>query len=170
MGTYGLLAIQSRSLPRDGPRSSHQLIIISAIIGIIYGALVAMVQPDVKRLVAYSSVSHMGFVVLGLVLVHRTGNAGRALPDAESRCLNRRTVPVCRLHLRTRHTRMISEFGGLATPMPWFSTLFVIASLSSIGLAVPERIRRRVSDHDRNVDVAGSNVIPGSQRCSPAPE
>jgi NADH-quinone oxidoreductase subunit M len=54
-----------------------------------------------------------------------------------------------------RHTRTISEFGGLATPMPWFSTLFVIASLSSIGIAVPERVCRRVSDPDWNVDVAG---------------
>ena len=100
-GNLRTAAFQPRALSRQSRDSLRWLMITLAVIGIIYGALVAMVQPDVKRLVAYSSVSHMGFVVLGLVLVHRTGHAGRALSNAESRRFNRRAVPVCRLHLRT---------------------------------------------------------------------
>ena len=99
MGTYGLLRFNFALFP-ECFRQMAPLMITLAVIGIIYGALVAMVQPDVKRLVAYSSVSHMGFVVLGLVLIHRTGNAGRALSNVESRRFDRRVVSVCRHDLR----------------------------------------------------------------------
>lgn len=133
MGTYGLLRFNLGLFP-DSAKAAAPLIITLAIIGIIYGALVAMVQPDVKRLVAYSSVSHMGFVVLGLFSFTEQGMQG-----ALYQMLNH-GVSAGALFLfvgfiyERRHTRQISEFGGLATPMPWFSTLFVIASLSSIGL------------------------------------
>src|SRR4030095_9769537 len=108
----------------------------SLIIGIIYGALVAMVQPDVKRLVAYSSVSHMGFVVLGLFSFTELGMQGALSqmlnPGASTGAL---FLFVGFIYER-RHTRLIRDFGGLATPMPWFSALFVISALSSIGLPV----------------------------------
>ena len=133
MGTYGLLRFNLGLFPNMS-RQFAWLMITLAVIGIIYGALVAMVQPDVKRLVAYSSVSHMGFVVLGIFSFTELGMQG-----ALYRMLNH-GVSTGALFLfvgfiyERRHTRMISDFGGLSTPMPWFSTLFVIASLSSIGL------------------------------------
>src|SRR6266446_4289764 len=120
MGTYGLLRFNFGLFP-NASRQLAPLMITLAVIGIIYGALVAMVQPDVKRLVAYSSVSHMGFVVLGLFSFTEQGMQGALF------------LFVGMIYER-RHTRMISDFGGLARPMPWFSALFVIASLSSIGL------------------------------------
>jgi NADH-quinone oxidoreductase subunit M len=107
---------------------------VLAIIGIIYGALVAMVQPDVKRLVAYSSVSHMGFVVLGLFSFTELGMQGALYQMLNHGVSTGALFLFVGFIYERRHTRLISEFGGLASPMPWFSTLFVIASLSSIGL------------------------------------
>jgi NADH-quinone oxidoreductase subunit M len=105
-----------------------------AVIGIIYGALVAMVQPDVKRLVAYSSVSHMGFVVLGLFSFTEQGMQGALYQMLNHGVSTGALFLFVGMIYERRHTRMISDFGGLARPMPWFSALFVIASLSSIGL------------------------------------
>jgi NADH-quinone oxidoreductase subunit M len=96
--------------------------------------LVAMVQPDVKRLVAYSSVSHMGFVVLGLFSFTELGMQGALYQMLNHGVSTGALFLFVGFIYERRHTRLISEFGGLATPMPWFSTLFVIASLSSIGL------------------------------------
>ena len=110
------------------------MLITLAIIGIIYGALVAMVQPDVKRLVAYSSVSHMGFVVLGLFSFTEFGMQGALYQMLNHGVSTGALFLFVGFIYERRHTRQISDFGGLATPMPWFSTLFVIASLSSIGL------------------------------------
>ena len=133
MGTYGLLRFNLGLFP-EMARKWAWIMITLAVIGIIYGALVAMVQPDVKRLVAYSSVSHMGFVVLGLFSFTELGMQGalyQMLNHGVSTGALFRSWALC---TKRRHTRMISEFGGLATPMPWYSTLFVIAALSSIGL------------------------------------
>jgi NADH-quinone oxidoreductase subunit M len=105
-----------------------------AVIGIIYGALVAMVQPDVKRLVAYSSVSHMGFVVLGLFSFTEQGMQGALYQMLNHGVSTGALFLFVGMIYERRHTRQISDFGGLARPMPWFSALFVIASLSSIGL------------------------------------
>jgi NADH-quinone oxidoreductase subunit M len=110
------------------------VIVTLAVIGIIYGALVAMVQPDVKRLVAYSSVSHMGFVVLGLFSFTELGMQGALYQMLNHGVSTGALFLFVGFIYERRHTRMISEFGGLATPMPWFATLFIIASLSSIGL------------------------------------
>jgi len=110
------------------------LVITLAVIGIIYGALVAMVQPDVKRLVAYSSVSHMGFVVLGLFSFTEQGMQGALYQMLNHGVSTGALFLFVGMIYERRHTRMISDFGGLARPMPWFSALFVIASLSSIGL------------------------------------
>jgi NADH-quinone oxidoreductase subunit M len=133
MGTYGLLRFNLALFP-SASRSWAPFIIVLAVIGIIYGALVAMVQPDVKRLVAYSSVSHMGFVVLGLFSFTELGMQGALYQMLNHGVSTGALFLFVGFIYERRHTRMISEFGGLAKPMPWFSTLFVIASLSSIGL------------------------------------
>jgi NADH-quinone oxidoreductase subunit M len=133
MGTYGLLRFNLGLFPNMS-RQFAWLMITLAIIGIIYGALVAMVQPDVKRLVAYSSVSHMGFVVLGLFSFTELGMQGALYQMLNHGVSTGALFLFVGFIYERRHTRMISEFGGLSTPMPWFSTLFVIASLSSIGL------------------------------------
>ena len=133
MGTYGLLRFNLGLFP-EMSRKFAPVIITLAIIGIIYGALVAMVQPDVKRLVAYSSVSHMGFVVLGLFSFTDLGMQGALYQMLNHGVSTGALFLFVGMIYERRHTRMISEFGGLSTPMPWFATLFVIASLSSIGL------------------------------------
>jgi NADH-quinone oxidoreductase subunit M len=133
MGTYGLLRFNLGLFP-NAARHWAWLIIILAVIGIIYGALVAMVQPDVKRLVAYSSVSHMGFVVLGLFSFTELGMQGALYQMLNHGVSTGALFLFVGFIYERRHTRQISEFGGLAKPMPWFSTLFVFASLSSIGL------------------------------------
>lgn len=133
MGTYGLLRFNFGLFP-NASRLFAPLMITLAVIGIIYGALVAMVQPDVKRLVAYSSVSHMGFVVLGLFTFTEQGMQGALYQMLNHGVSTGALFLFVGMIYERRHTRMISEFGGLVRPMPWFSTFFVIASLSSIGL------------------------------------
>jgi len=133
MGAYGMLRF---CLPLF-PEASHRLapyIAVLAIIGIIYGALVAMVQPDLKKLVAYSSVSHLGFVVLGIFAFNATSIQG-ALYQMLSHGVSTGALflAVGMLYDR-RHTHLIREFGGLATPMPVFSALFLFVCLSSLGL------------------------------------
>jgi NADH-quinone oxidoreductase subunit M len=133
MGTYGLLRFNLALFPAMS-RYFAPMMMTLAIIGIIYGALVAMVQPDVKRLVAYSSVSHMGFVVLGLFSFTEQGMQGALYQMLNHGFSTGALFLFVGMIYERRHTRMISEYGGLATSMPWFSALFVIASLSSIGL------------------------------------
>ena len=133
MGTYGLLRFNFGLFP-NASRQFAPVMITLAVIGIIYGALVAMVQPDVKRLVAYSSVSHMGFVVLGLFSFTEQGMQGALYQMLSHGVSTGALFLFVGMIYERRHTRMISDFGGLARPMPWFSALFVIASLSSIGL------------------------------------
>jgi len=133
MGTYGLLRFNLGLFPNMS-RQFAWLMITLAVIGIIYGALVAMVQPDVKRLVAYSSVSHMGFVVLGLFSFTELGMQGALYQMLNHGVSTGALFLFVGFIYERRHTRMISDFGGLSTPMPWFATLFVITSLSSIGL------------------------------------
>jgi NADH-quinone oxidoreductase subunit M len=133
MGTYGLMRFNLALFP-EAAREWAPVVITLAVIGIIYGALVAMVQPDVKRLVAYSSVSHMGFVVLGIFSFTELGMQGALYQMLNHGVSTGALFLFVGFIYERRHTRMISEFGGLATPMPWFATLFIIASLSSIGL------------------------------------
>jgi NADH-quinone oxidoreductase subunit M len=133
MGTYGLLRFCLPMFPEASVRLAP-LICVLAIIGIIYGALVAMVQPDVKKLVAYSSVSHLGFVVLGIFSFNL-----QAIEGATYQMLNH-GISTGALFLLVgmiydrRHTREIADLGGLAHPMPIFATAFLIITLSSIGL------------------------------------
>jgi NADH-quinone oxidoreductase subunit M len=133
MGTYGLMRFNLPLFP-EASRSAAWFIIVLAVIGIIYGALVAMVQPDVKRLVAYSSVSHMGFVVLGLFSFTEQGLQGALYQMLNHGVSTGALFLLVGMIYDRRHTRQISDFGGLATSMPVFSTIMVIASLSSIGL------------------------------------
>ena len=133
MGTYGFLRFNFALFP-EASRDFAPLMITLAIIGIIYGALVAMVQPDVKRLVAYSSVSHMGFVMLGLFSFTEAGMQGALYQMLNHGVSTGALFLIVGMIYERRHTRMIADFGGLSHPMPLFATLFVITTLSSIGL------------------------------------
>ncbi len=133
MGTYGLLRFNIALFP-EMARAAATAIVTLAVIGIIYGALVAMVQPDVKRLVAYSSVSHMGFVVLGLFSFTEQGMQGALYQMLNHGVSTGALFLIVGMIYERRHTRLIADFGGLAQPMPWFATVFVITSLSSVGL------------------------------------
>ncbi len=133
MGTYGFMRF---NLPMF-PEAAHYFavpIMILAIIGIIYGALVAMVQPDMKKLIAYSSVSHLGFVMLGMFAFTDMGMQGSLYQMLNHGVSSGALFLVVGIIYERRHTRQISDFGGLATPMPVFSTLFLIIAFSSIGL------------------------------------
>ena len=133
MGTYGLLRF---CLPLFPGATMVFLPWISAlaVIGIVYGALVSMVQTDIKRLVAYSSVSHLGFVVLGIFSLTEEGIQGSILQMVNHGLSTGALFLLVGMLYDRRHTREISEYGGLAKVMPIFSTVFMIVSLSSIGL------------------------------------
>ncbi len=133
MGTYGLMRFNFALFP-EASRAFAWIFIVLAIIGIIYGALVAMVQPDVKRLVAYSSVSHMGFVILGMFSFTEAGMQGALYQMLNHGVSTGALFLIVGMLYERRHTRMIADFGGLARPMPFFATFFVMASLSSVGL------------------------------------
>jgi len=110
------------------------LICSLAVVGIIYGALVAMVQPDLKKLVAYSSVSHLGFVVLGIFSFTDQGMQGALYQMLNHGVSTGALFIIVGMVYDRRHTRLIAEFGGLANVMPVFSTFFMIVMLSSIAL------------------------------------
>jgi NADH-quinone oxidoreductase subunit M len=105
-----------------------------AIVGIIYGALVAMVQPDMKKLVAYSSVSHLGFIVLGIFSFTTQGMEGAVFQMLNHGVSTGALFLLVGVIYDRRHTRLIDEFGGLANRMPLFAAIFLVVTLSSIGL------------------------------------
>jgi NADH-quinone oxidoreductase subunit M len=133
MGTYGMLRFCLPLFP-DASRHFAPYIAVLAIIGIVYGALVAMVQVDLKRLVAYSSVSHLGFVVLGIFAFHAISIQG-AVYQMLNHGISTGALFLCvgMLYDR-RHTHLISEFGGLATPMPVLAALYLFSCFASAGL------------------------------------
>jgi NADH-quinone oxidoreductase subunit M len=133
MGAYGLMRFNFALFP-EASRAYAEIFIVLAVIGIIYGALVAMVQPDVKRLVAYSSVSHMGFVVLGMFSFSEWGMQGALYQMLNHGVSTGALFLLVGMIYERRHTRQIADFGGLSKPMPWFATFFVITALSSVGL------------------------------------
>jgi NADH-quinone oxidoreductase subunit M len=133
MGTYGLMRFNLVLFP-EVSRELAWLFIILAIIGIIYGALVAMVQPDVKRLVAYSSVAHMGFVILGIFSFTEMGMQGALYQMLAHGVSTGALFLLVGFIYERRHTREITEFGGLANVMPIYATIFVITTMASIGL------------------------------------
>jgi NADH-quinone oxidoreductase subunit M len=133
MGTYGLMRFNFTLFP-EASRELAWIFIILAVIGIIYGALVAMVQPDMKRLVAYSSVAHMGFVVLGMFSFTEWGMQGALYQMLNHGVSTGALFLLVGFIYERRHTRMISDFGGLANPMPIYATFWVFTVMSSIGL------------------------------------
>ncbi len=133
MGTYGLLRFCLPLFPSAAVMMAPILCIL-ALIGIIYGALVAMVQPDLKKLVAYSSVSHMGLVVLGIFTFTTQGLQGSTIQMLNHGLSTGALFLLVGMIYDRRHTRMISEFGGLAHRNPVLASLFLVVTLSSIGL------------------------------------
>jgi NADH-quinone oxidoreductase subunit M len=133
MGTYGMIRFCLPLFP-DASRRAAPWVATLAIIGIVYGALVALVQPNLKKLVAYSSVSHLGFVVLGIFAFHAISMQGAVYQMlAHGVSTGALFLLVGMLHDR-RHTFEISEYGGLATPMPRLAAFFLFVALASMGL------------------------------------
>ena len=133
MGTYGMLRFNLGLFP-EASRHNAPWIMILALIGIIYGALVALVQPNMKKLIAYSSVSHLGFVVLGIFSFTQAGlNGAMFVMLAHGISTGGLFMLSGILHER-RHTYEISEFGGLASPMPVYAASFLFIVLASVGL------------------------------------
>jgi len=133
MGTYGLMRFNFTLFP-EASREMAWIFIILAIIGITYGALVAMVQPDIKRLVAYSSVAHMGFVILGMFSFTEQGMQGALYTMLAHGVTTGALFLLVGFIYERRHTREISEYGGLSGVMPIYATVFVITTMASIGL------------------------------------
>jgi len=133
MGTYGIFHF---CVPLF-PAAAHQCagwIATLAIIGILYGALVAMVQPNMKKLVAYSSVSHLGFVVLGIFSFTQQGMDGAVYQMLNHGISTGALFVFVGLLYERRHSLEIADYGGVATPAPWLSSMFLITTLASIGL------------------------------------
>ncbi len=133
MGTYGLLRFNVGLFPAEAHRNAPWIITL-AIIGIIYGALVALVQPNMKKLVAYSSVSHLGFVVLGIYSFTRAGMDGAVFQMLAHGISTGALFLLLGMIYDRRHTYEIKQYGGLATPMPRYATLFLLIMLASVGL------------------------------------
>jgi len=133
MGTYGLLRFAIPLFPFAAHEYAYVLIAL-AVIGIFYGALVAMVQPDLKKLVAYSSVSHMGFVVLGLFAFNLQGAQGAIFQMLNHGLSTGALFLLVGVVYERRHTRLISEYGGLWKQVPLYASIFLVTMFSSIGL------------------------------------
>ena len=133
MGTYGMLRFNLGLFPEQSRRNAPWIVTL-ALIGIIYGALVAMVQPNLKKLIAYSSVSHLGFVVLGIFSFTQAGlNGALFVMLAHGISTGGLFMLAGILHER-RHTYEIREFGGLAAPLPTYAASFLFIVLASVGL------------------------------------
>jgi NADH-quinone oxidoreductase subunit M len=133
LGTYGFIRFALPLFPMAAPEFAPVMIAL-ALIGIVYGACVAMIQTDVKKLVAYSSVSHLGFVMLGLFVFNMQGIEGSLLQMVNHGISTGALFILVGMIYERRHTREISEFGGVAHVMPVFAVFFLIATMSSIGL------------------------------------
>ena len=135
MGTYGFLRFAMPFFPAFAlSRQVAAVFVALAVIGIIYGALVAMVQPDLKKLVAYSSVSHLGFVMLGIWGGTVAERAGRADGDDRHGISTGALFFLIGMLYERRHTRLIADYGGLARVVPMLAAAFVITAFASIGL------------------------------------
>jgi len=133
MGTYGLVRFAFPLFPLAASAFAPYLAGL-AVIGIIYGALVAMVQPDMKKLVAYSSVSHLGFVVLGITAMNVQGVQGAVYQMINHGVSTGGLFLIVGMLSDRRHTRLIAEYGGLKKVVPHLVAAFLIITLSSIGL------------------------------------
>lgn len=133
LGTYGFVRFNLTLFPEASVRLAPWLAVL-AVIGIIYGAAVAIVQPDVKRLVAYSSVSHLGFIVLGTFALTSQGLQGGVIQMVNHGLTTGALFLLIGMLYERRHTRQISEYGGLSTVMPLFAGVFLFMAFASIGL------------------------------------
>jgi len=133
MGTYGFLRFCLPLFP-DASLAFGPLVFALAIVGIVYGAWVSTVQPDIKKLVAYSSVSHLGFVMLGIFTLTSQGVVGSILQMVSHGLSTGALFLLVGMIYERRHTRLITDFGGLWGVIPAFSAVFMITVLSSVGL------------------------------------
>ena len=133
MGTYGFLRFNLPLFPQASLDFAG-LISVLAVIGIIYGALVAMVQTDMKKLVAYSSVSHLGFVILGIFALNQEAVQGAVIQMINHGLSTGALFLLVGMIYERTHTRMIADYGGIAKLVPFFSFALLFTSLSSIGL------------------------------------
>jgi NADH-quinone oxidoreductase subunit M len=133
MGTFGILHYALPLFPSAARRCAPWIAVL-AIIGILYGALVAMVQPNMKKLVAYSSVSHLGFVVLGIFSFTQLGFDGAVYQMLNHGISTGALFALVGLMYERRHSLAIEDYGGVATAAPWLSTAFLVTTLASIGL------------------------------------
>jgi NADH-quinone oxidoreductase subunit M len=133
MGTYGFIRFCVPLFPDATVRMAPYVTIL-AVIGIVYGALVSMVQTDIKKLVAYSSVSHLGFVMLGIFAMTEEGMQGAIIQMVNHGLSTGALFLLVGMIYERTHTRTITEYGGAAKLMPVFATFLMIISLSSIGL------------------------------------
>jgi NADH-quinone oxidoreductase subunit M len=133
MGTYGFVRFLLPILP-GATKDLMPWFLTLALIGIIYGALVAMIQKDMKKLVAYSSVSHLGLCMLGLFALNPYGIKGGLLQMINHGISTSGLFLAVGIVYERRHTRMIADFGGLSKTMPVYATIFMIMTMSSLGL------------------------------------
>ncbi len=133
MGTYGFLRFVLPYFPEASMKYTPVMLTLS-VIGIVYGALVAWVQPDMKKLVAYSSVSHLGFCVLGIFAMNQTSVEGSILQMVNHGLSTGALFLLVGVVYERRHTRLLADYGGIAKTMPVYATLFIISMLSSVGL------------------------------------
>jgi NADH-quinone oxidoreductase subunit M len=133
MGTYGFLRFCLPLFPHASVTFAPWIFVL-AVIGIVYGAWVSTVQPDIKKLVAYSSVSHLGFVVLGMFTLTPQGLVGAIIQMVNHGLSTGALFLIVGMLYERRHTRLIADFGGLWSVVPAMSVVFLIVSLSSLGL------------------------------------
>ena len=133
MGTYGFIRFAIPLFPKAA-FDLMPLVSVLALIGIIYGALVSMMQPDLKRLVAFSSVSHLGYVMLGMFAFNMQGIEGSIYQMLNHGISTGSLFLIVGMLYERRHTRLIADFGGLSKVMPVYAVFFMIVTLSSIGL------------------------------------
>ena len=133
MGAYGFLRFSMPMLP-DATKFFAGPILVLSIVGIIYGALVCFAQKDFKRLIAYSSVSHMGFVTLGLFALNTQGLEGGILQMLNHGIITGAMFLMIGIIYERTHTRVIADYGGFAKLVPWYAGLFMVLTFASVGL------------------------------------
>ncbi|HSE39686.1 MAG TPA: NADH-quinone oxidoreductase subunit M, partial [Acidobacteriota bacterium] len=133
MGTYGFVRFALPFFPEATVQLLPWMLALS-VIGIVYGALVAMMQPDMKKLIAYSSVSHLGFCMLGVFVLNEPGINGAVMQMLNHGISTGALFLIVGLIYERRHTRMIKDLGGLSARMPVYAAIYAIITMSSIGL------------------------------------
>jgi NADH-quinone oxidoreductase subunit M len=135
MGTYGLIRFSLPFFPKVSMDPTVRMVmIVLSIIGIVYGALVSLMQKDMKKLVAYSSVSHLGFCTLGIFAANSLGLSGSVIQQINHGISTGALFLIVGILYERRHTREISEYGGISNIMPWYATITLIMFMSSMGL------------------------------------